>query len=226
MDAECGESQSKQAAKATQEHALYQKLADKLPARGAESGTYRKFPGAPDGSAEHHVRDIRTRNEEHEPHRTEHDKENRADLLTVISVLKRAHDSAEVLVGVGKFGGEARSNNRNIRSGCVHGSGRLEETEEPKVLVSPAFDLFRRAHGHPKLLVFGEFKALGHHTDDRGWGSVDSHDTANYSWRTAVTALPNAVSEQHHGLDSVPVVGNREITAKHGRSAQQTEHTG
>lgn len=226
VDADGGEAETEEAAEAAKENAFDEELTDKLEAGGADGGTDGDVAGAGDGAGEHHVGDVGAGDEQHEEDGAEHHQENRANLVAVVGLVKRANERGEILVGDGEFGGEAAGDDGEVGAGLLEGDARAEKAEELERAVVAFFEFRGGREGEPKVFVGREAETGGHDADDGGGGAVEADGAADDVGGAGVAGLPDGVAEEDDdGRAGTGIVGG-EIASKDRRGFEQVEEAG
>src|SRR6185437_16558008 len=177
----------------TEHHAFNQQLANNLPPRGADSDANRNLALPAQHAAEHHIRDIGARDQQHASHRSQHEEKDQLDWAAVVPFLKSLNECADVLIRIGILGGQPVSNAFELRAGLRDRRAALEDSEDLERAVGALRKLRSRHKRHPQVLVIWKFEPFRHHADDGGRFPVHIHYAAGDIWGTAIAILPYTV---------------------------------
>ncbi len=149
---------------------------------------------------EHQVRNVRTRNQQHESNRAHHDPQRR---------VVRAHGvgnywkdrRAPTLVGLGKLLLESRRDVVQLSLRTHDRSAGFESAEHVVTVIAAAFHQLRR-HCERRIdfRTFRKVETLRHDADNSARNAVDGDRLVKNVWVAAEASLPETVSDDSDGV--------------------------
>ena len=224
-DANVREAESEQTAQDREQYALDEQLPHDTPPCGAERDPHGHLTRARGRAREQQVCDVGAGDQEDERDRAHQRQEYEPDRPAVLALVERQHTGTDVLVRIGivrpQLGGDGVHLGLCLRArhAVGHPAEGLEVAVVPLLLCKPRH-LYQR---NPEVRVLWELEAFRHDADHNGRYLVHLHRTANHGGIAAVSSLPHAVAEDHHGSRSRTIVFREEVTPDERRLANQLE---
>src|SRR6185369_17479029 len=192
---------AKQTATAREQQTLDEHLSHNGPTSCAERGPNRDLLASHCRLRQKQIRDVRTRDQQHEPNRAKQNQHRQTQIADVVS-MQRARDKAETFVCARVFSGQSLPDPCEIGIRALNADAGLQTSDQSEIVIAASTRLVG-LHGprRPQLsLTKWKEEAARHYADDRIRFSI-KRDVAIDDRGIAIEAsLPERVTQNNHVL--------------------------